>query len=69
MRNVWGASLIAVLLTVVAANSADASYCGAARFCRVKPACCAKYTCCKQQCHTVMKTCREVVYERQQQTC
>ena len=69
MRSALGVPLVAVLLAAIAASTADASYCGAARYRRCKTACCADYTCARQQCTTVMKTCREVVYEKQQYTC
>jgi len=69
MRTVLGVPLIAVLLTVFTVNTADACYCGAARYLRCKPNCCVDYASCKQQCYTVMKTCKQVVYEKQQYTC
>ncbi len=55
-ENCVGCALIAVLLTVFAANTADASYCGAARYHRCKRTAAGL---CKlqQQCYTVMKTC------------
>ena len=68
MRTALGVPLFAAILAVLAASNADASYCGAARYCRCRPECCVT-TCCPEQCHTVMKTCREVVYEQQQVTC
>jgi hypothetical protein len=70
MKALSRAPLVAVMLTALGWGSADASYCGAARY-----NCCggggdtASYACSKQQCHTVMKTCKEVVYERQNYTC
>ena len=56
--------------TLLAGRSTEAGYCGAARLRCCRPsACSADYGCCKQQCHTVMKTCKEVVYEKKQYTC
>ena len=70
MRNLLGVPIIAVLLAVAATQTAEARYCGAARY-----TCCATscdggdYVVARQQCHVVMKTCREVVYEKQSYTC
>ena len=51
------------------ANTGHASCCGAASYRqhRLLPA--GRLWGAKQQCYTVMKTCREVVYEQQQYTC
>ena len=62
--------VVPILVALAAAMSverAEASYCGAARY-KSCTACCdpVEYACCKKQCHTVMKTCREVVYEQKQ---
>ncbi len=70
MNKLLGVPMIAFILALVSVDTADAGWCGAARY-----RCCA--TCCdtcgypavKQQCHTVMKTCREIVYEQQNYTC
>ncbi|MCG8583739.1 MAG: hypothetical protein MI757_03410, partial [Pirellulales bacterium] len=62
MRLFVGVPLLTVLLAACSANVADAGYFGAARWHRCQPLC-------KQQCHTVMKTCKEIVYEKQQRTC
>ena len=70
MKNLLGMPLLAVALLTVAAQSADAAYCGAARYRCCAPSCgSADYCGVKQQCHTVMKTCKEVVYEKKQYTC
>ena len=65
MRALKGVSLIALVLAVSSASVAEARYCGAARYncCATSDDCCS-FAKCKQQCHTVMKTCREVVYEQ-----
>ena len=64
MKTALGVPVIAAVLALVAANVADASYCGAARYGRCRSVCCVD-ACCEQQCRTVMKTCREIVYEQQ----
>ncbi len=70
MRKLLGVPLIAGVLLAIAASTADACYCGAARYRLFRRACCsADYAACKMQCHTVMKTCKQVVYEKQQYTC
>ena len=71
MKRLLGVSLIAAVLLAVAASTASACYCGAARYrCWKRASCCpADYAGCKMQCHTVMKTCKEVVYEKRQYTC
>ncbi|MHC4403719.1 MAG: hypothetical protein ACYTG0_29020, partial [Planctomycetota bacterium] len=69
MRALLGLPVVAVMLAALSADTADASYCGVAKFRRCKPVCCVDHTCCKWQCHTVMKTCRQVVYEPKQFTC
>ena len=69
MKTLLGVPLLAVILSVVMMDTAQAGYCGAARF-RLCASCCeAGYAPCKQQCHTVMRTCKEVVYEKQNYTC
>ena len=69
MRTLLGVPIVAVLLAAATLNSAQAFCCGAASYRNI--GCCqpADYGCAKQQCYTVMKTCREVVYEQQQHTC
>jgi len=69
MRTLLGVPMLAVLLAAALANSGYASCCGAASYRNI--GCCqpADYGCAKQQCYTVMKTCRETVYEQQQYTC
>ena len=69
MRTLLGMSVVAVLLAAATASTGYASCCGAASYKHV--GCCqpAEYGPAKQQCYTVMKTCRETVYEQQQYTC
>ena len=62
MRLFIGVPMLTVLLAVCSANVAEAGYFGMARWRSCQP-------CCEQQCHTVMKTCKEIVYEKQQRTC
>src|SRR5688500_12589594 len=70
MKMSLGVPLAAVLLAALVANSVDAGYCGAAKYSLCGRGCDAgSYAGCKQQCHTVMKTCKEVVYEKQNYTC
>lgn len=56
-RFVWGMLVAVAGLSTLGIQEARASFCGAARHCRVeaKPCC--------QQCCTVMKPCQEVVYD------
>ena len=70
MKPLLGVPIVAAVLTVVLASTAEAGYCGAARY-RCCASCCdtCGYAACKQQCHTVMKCCKEVVYEKQNYTC
>ena len=68
MRTLLGVPVVALLLAVCSADVAEARYCGAARYSCCAADCC-DYAAAKQQCHTVMKTCREVVYEKQNYTC
>ena len=71
MRRLLGLPLMAVVLLAIGASMADACYCGAARYRCCRCACCAPAECCEcgQCCCTVMKTCKEVVYEQRQYTC
>ena len=57
-------------MLAIAASTTEAGYCGALRHRCCKRACCepAECTCCRQ-CYTVMKTCKEVVYEEREETC
>ncbi|MFW6170819.1 MAG: hypothetical protein ACODAD_10050, partial [Planctomycetota bacterium] len=69
MRVLLSAPIWAVLLAAASVNTSWAAYCGAvsyrnAGFCDQVDYCAAK-----QQCYTVNKTRREVVYEKQQYTC
>jgi hypothetical protein len=70
MQSLMRVPLVVTLLLCGISNVADACYCGAARYClcrRVRrPATAAP--CCAKQCHTVMKTCCEVVYEEVERT-
>ena len=65
-----GLLALASLLVALSANTASASCCGAASYrnasCGADPA---DFCEVKQQCHTVMKTCRKVVWEKQAFTC
>jgi hypothetical protein len=64
-----GISLVAAVVAMAGANTADASYCGAARYRCCKPTCCqGDCASCKQQCCTVMKICEEVTYEEKPMT-
>ena len=68
MRFLRGVPILAVVLVALAAKSAPAAYCGAASYSRCG---CSKVVsdCCEpQQCYTVMKTCRQVVWEQEQCT-
>ncbi|MDO4630281.1 MAG: hypothetical protein Q4C70_13965, partial [Planctomycetia bacterium] len=69
MKNVLGLSVMSILLlAMICVSPAQARYCGATRcFPCVKV--CPQYECVKMECHTVMKTCRKVVWERQDFTC
>ncbi|MCP3691085.1 MAG: hypothetical protein GY917_02720, partial [Planctomycetaceae bacterium] len=57
---------LVVLLAAVGSDTSFAAHLGTGEACGVAKSadCCAKPTC-----HTVMKTRRQVVYEKQQQTC
>jgi hypothetical protein len=71
MKRLLGVPLIATVLLVIAASSAEASYCGAVRHLLCGRACCETGCAapCAMQCSTVMKTCKQIVYEQQQYTC
>ena len=69
MKTLLGIPVMAVLMTVIAANTTQAACCGAVSYKHVGCTDPVSYGCAKQQCHTVMKTCREVVYEKQSYTC
>src|SRR5688500_7708397 len=69
MKTLLGVPLAALLLAAMVASSSQAACCGAASYKHVGCADPVGYGCAKQQCHTVMKTCREVVYDKQQYTC
>ena len=69
MKKILGVAAGAVALAAMSAGSADACFCGAPGSTAGRVACCDTCECCPQQCSTVMKTCREVVYEQRQYTC
>ncbi len=70
MKRLLGVSLLSAVLLAIAASTASAGYCGALRHRCCKRACCEPVECtCCQQCYTVMKTCKEVVYEEREDTC
>ena len=62
MKLLMGAMLAAAATLAITTETASASYCGATRH---KSKCC----CTCQECHIVMKTCREVVYEPVEKIC
>jgi len=63
MTRFSAASVIAAFLLMVGVNTADARYCGALRHGCCKPSCC-QPTCC----YTVMKMCKETVYDEEERT-
>ena len=65
MRNLLSASVIAVVLLTIEVGTAEAGYCGAARYHSCRRSEC-RPTCC--QCYTVMKTCKETIYEEYEVT-
>src|SRR6188472_3433847 len=69
MRTLLGVPIAAVLLAAAAASTAHASCCGAASYKNVGCSEPCGYAPAKQHCYTVMKTCREVVYDKQEYTC
>src|SRR5688572_19421800 len=71
MRTLLGLPILAVLLAAFSVNTASASCCGAASYknCTAPAADTGSYCTAQAQCHTVMKTCKKVVYEKQQYTC
>jgi hypothetical protein len=69
MKALMSASIFAVLLVAISADSASASCCGAASYTNCGGDDPATYCCAKQHCHTVMKTCRKTVWEKQEYTC
>ena len=69
MRTSLRVLAIAVVLAAIGVSVADACYCGATQYRFCKPACCCKADCCCQwECHTVMKTCKQVVCEIKEET-
>ncbi len=69
MKALLSVPICAVLLAAASVNTAWAAYCGAVSY--RNAGCCDQVDYCdaKQRCYTVMKTCRKVVYEKQQYTC
>ena len=66
MKNLFGAALLAVVaLAALSAEKAQAAYCGACSYTAVRPSACEFAA----QCNTVMKTCRKVVFEKEQVVC
>jgi hypothetical protein len=70
MRRLLVITFIAGLLQTLGTMTADACYCGAARYRCGKQSSCSrtKHCCCPSQCYPAMKTCQEVVYEEKQCT-
>src|SRR5579871_2189943 len=72
MNKLLGVPMLALLLALVSIDTVQAGWCGAARY-RCCASCCCNdgcgYAAVKQQCCTVTKTCKEVVYEQQSYTC
>ena len=55
-ENRVGGAVMAAVLAALTASTADASYCGAARYLPVQARVLLPSACCPQQCYTVMKT-------------
>ena len=69
MKSFAQVPILAAVVLLVSVNTAAAGYLGAASYRNCVATTPASFSCAKQQCHTVMKTVREVVYEKQQYTC
>ncbi len=70
MKTLTGVVLIAAAIVAMTVETAAAGYCGATRHKCRKTQCCETQCCCSaQECYTVMKTCREVVYEAVEKVC
>ena len=69
MRTLLGVPIVAVLLAAARVEHRPRLVLWRGQLPHI--GCCepASYGAAKQQCYTVMKTCREVVYEKQQYTC
>ena len=66
MKKFFSAAILAVaVLAAFSAQQAQAAYCGACSYVGVRPCACEFTT----QCNTVMKTCRKVVFEKEQVVC
>ena len=61
--------VLATLFAALVAGPAHAGYFGAARYQSCGCAEAADYGCARQHCHVVMRTCRRIVWEKQQYTC
>ncbi|HOA53165.1 MAG TPA: hypothetical protein PKI05_13005, partial [Thermogutta sp.] len=68
MRTVWTVPLMAMLMIAVAAGKVDAGYCGAVRLALQPTGCALEPGCGPQQCYTVLKPSRKLVFEPQQVT-
>ena len=66
MRTLVGLPIVAALWLAVSVNTAEAAYFGAASYRHCAGAEPASYCCAKQCCYQVMKTCRQVVWEKQE---
>ena len=72
MKKLLWMPLIALASVMTAGNTAEASYCGAARYSSCPEAACSPsgdFAGCKQQCYTTTRTVQEVVYEKEEYTC
>ncbi|MDP6467809.1 MAG: hypothetical protein QF918_08725, partial [Pirellulaceae bacterium] len=69
MKSFVQVPILAAIALLVSVNTASAGYLGAASYRHCAATSPASFSCAKQQCYTVMKTCRNVVYEKQQYTC
>ncbi len=63
MRTLLGVPILAALLLTLAARQADARLCGAARYQCCVPCCDSGFQAASCNCHTVMKTCYQTVWE------
>ena len=69
MKTLLGVPVLMALVVAMAASDASAAYLGGASYRHVAGSNPGSYCCAKQQCYTTMKTCKEVVYDKQQYTC
>ncbi|MEJ5343198.1 MAG: hypothetical protein WHT09_16745, partial [Thermogutta sp.] len=68
MKRLGVIPLMAALLVAWSAARVEAGYCGAVRLARATTACAVDVGCAPQQCYTVLKPHRKLVYETQQIT-